>query len=134
MTDARDVPLAAHVTAANVNDVTHALPLIVDLPRIAGRRGAPRWRPDQLIGDKGYDCQALRDVLAWLGIQPKLARCGQTTKGLGRRRWPIERTLNWLHQFRRLRIRWDRREAIHQAFLDLAMSLICHRQLQRQFC
>src|SRR5690606_26062401 len=74
ITDAAGVPLAGHVTAANVNDVTHALPLLMDLPRVGGARGAPRWRPAQLVADKGYDCQPLRDLVKWLGIQPRLAR------------------------------------------------------------
>ncbi|MEU9663967.1 IS5/IS1182 family transposase, partial [Streptomyces chartreusis] len=35
----------------------------------------------------------------------------------------------WLHGFRRLRIRWERRADIHEAFLKLACCLITHRQL-----
>jgi hypothetical protein len=41
--------------------------------------------------------------------------------------------LAWLHQYRRLRIRWERRTDIHQAFLKLACCLICWRYLQRSF-
>ena len=37
-------------------------------------------------------------------------------------RWVVERTLSWLHQFRRLRIRYERRADIHEAFLTLAAS------------
>jgi len=36
----------------------------------------------------------------------------------------VERTLSWLHQFRRLRVRWERRADIHEAFLSLARILI----------
>jgi transposase len=39
--------------------------------------------------------------------------------GLGRWRWVIERTVAWLHQFRRLRVRYDKRPDIHEAFLSL---------------
>ncbi len=52
---------------------------------------------------------------------------------LGSQRWVVERTLYWLHQYRRLRIRYKRRADIHQAFLSLACSLICLRQLNRSF-
>ncbi len=41
----------------------------------------------------------------------------------------IERTFAWLHGFRRLRIRWERRADIHEAFLKLARCLITHRQM-----
>jgi hypothetical protein len=42
----------------------------------------------------------------------------------------VERSLAWLHQFRRLRIRWEHRADIHEAFLKLACCLICWRQLE----
>jgi transposase len=48
---------------------------------------------------------------------------------LGRYRWVVERTLAWLHQFRRLRIRYERRSDIHEAFMSLACALICWRFL-----
>jgi Transposase DDE domain len=37
--------------------------------------------------------------------------------GLGRLRWVVERTFAWLHNFRRLRPRWERHADIHYAFL-----------------
>ena len=40
--------------------------------------------------------------------------------GLGRTRWVVERTLAWLHQFRRRNLRYDRRPCVHEAFLTLA--------------
>lgn len=43
--------------------------------------------------------------------------------------WVVERTFAWLHGFRRLRIRWERRADIHEAFLRLACCLITHRQI-----
>ncbi|MBW3510602.1 transposase [Janthinobacterium sp. NKUCC06_STL] len=43
----------------------------------------------------------------------------------------VERTLAWLHRFRRLRIRYERRADIHQALLSLACILICWRCIQR---
>ena len=51
------------------------------------------------------------------------------TLRLGRFRWVIERTFAWLHQFRRLLVRYDRRVAIHHAFLALGCCIICRRRL-----
>ncbi|MEV6332611.1 transposase, partial [Streptomyces sp. NPDC051909] len=51
--------------------------------------------------------------------------------GLGVHRWVVERTIAWLHGFRRLRVRWERRDDIHEAFLGLATCLITHRHVQR---
>ncbi|GHB87537.1 hypothetical protein GCM10010348_00270 [Streptomyces anthocyanicus] len=51
--------------------------------------------------------------------------------GLGTFRYVVERTIAWLHGFRRLRIRWERRDDIHEAFLGLAVCLITHRHIRR---
>ncbi|MCP2310875.1 hypothetical protein FHR36_004038 [Kitasatospora paracochleata] len=51
--------------------------------------------------------------------------------GLGVHRWVVDSTIARLHGFRRLRIRWERRDDIHEAFLGLATCLITHRHVQR---
>ncbi len=45
----------------------------------------------------------------------------------------MERMLSWLNRYRRLKVRYERRADIHQAFLDLEYALICWRYVQR-FC
>ncbi|GAA0612518.1 hypothetical protein GCM10010394_47930 [Streptomyces crystallinus] len=50
--------------------------------------------------------------------------------GLATFRWVVERTISWLHGFRRLRIRWERCDDIHEAFLGLPVCLINHRHVQ----
>jgi transposase len=130
MTAAQGVPLAATTTAANVNEVTQALPVLVHLPPVGGKPGPKRQRPRRLQGDRGYDSEPLRQVLRWLGITPILAaRSTEHGSGLGVYRWYVERTISWLHQFGRLRRRLDRLTEIHDAFLHLACSLICLRFL-----
>jgi Transposase DDE domain len=64
------------------------------------------------------------------GIKPVIAR-RQTGhgSGLGRHRWVVERTFAWLHNRRRLLIRTDRRDDIHEGFLALACCLICWQHL-----
>ena len=47
--------------------------------------------------------------------------------GLGKTRWVVERTISWLHNFRRLRIRFERLPIIHEAFIKIACCLICWR-------
>jgi hypothetical protein len=43
------------------------------------------------------------------------------------------RSLSWLHQFRRLLVRFERRADMHEAFLVLGCCLICLRKLQGSF-
>ena len=50
--------------------------------------------------------------------------------GLGRQRWVVERGFAHLHNFRRLRIRYERDPDIHTAFLTLACSILCWRRLR----
>ena len=131
LTDAGGVPLAMTLTAANTHDVKAALPTIVGVPPVRGKVGRPRTRPDTLVADKAYDSNPLRQLLTWLGVRPEIPNRGDLSRGLGKRRWQVERTLAWLHQFRRLRIRWERRADFHQAFVTLAASMICHRILKK---
>ena len=56
-----------------------------------------------------------------------------TELGLGRHRWVVERTFAWLHQFKRLLVRYERRADMHEGFLTLACCLICFRSLENSF-
>jgi hypothetical protein len=64
---------------------------------------------------------------------PRIARRRgiESSEKLGRYRWAVERTLSWVNRFRRLKVRYERREDIHQAFLDLGCALICWRYVER---
>jgi transposase len=119
--------LVVQLAAANRHDVNTLLPLVIDIPAVAGKPGRPKQKPDALVADKAFDCEPLRELLRWLGINPYIPKRGDDEHGLGKVRWFIERTISWLHQFRRLRIRWDRTPAVHQAFLSLAATVICYR-------
>jgi transposase len=135
ITDANGIPLACLLTGANAHDVTQLLPLVEAIPAIRGVVGRPPRRPAVLLADRGYDSQAHRQALRTLGIRPLIARRKTAHgSGLGSQRWVVERTLSWLHQHRRLRIRYERQAEIHQAFLSLACSLICLRALRGSFC
>jgi transposase len=41
----------------------------------------------------------------------------------------VERGFAWLHAFKRLRTRYERRADLHLGLLRLACALICYRQL-----
>jgi transposase len=126
LSEAKGLPLAQHVTGANVHDSKQLEPLVDAVPPLKGKRGRPRRRPRRVQGDRGYDSQPHRNRLRKRGIKPVLAkRRTPHGSGLGKTRWPVERLLSWLHQFRRLRIRDERLQSIHQAFLTIAASLIC---------
>ncbi|GAB1690879.1 hypothetical protein KRM28CT15_26820 [Krasilnikovia sp. M28-CT-15] len=122
------------LTGGNRNDVTQLLPLIDAIPPIRGLRGRPRQRPRRLLADRGYDHDKYRRLLRQRRITPMIARRGSGHgSGLGKPRWVVERTFSWLHNFHRLRTRYERRADIHQAMLSIACSLICLRRHLNSF-
>jgi transposase len=126
------VPVSVTLTGANRNDVTQLLPLVDAIAPIRGTRGRPLRKPKVIYADRGYDSESHRERLRDRGIKPVIAkRRTEHGSGLGKFRWVVERTHSWLHNFRRLRIRFDRRADIHEAFLKLACSLVCWNTLKR---
>jgi transposase len=108
--------------------------------RRCGRRGFslqllscrdPRIRVT-ICADRGYDHDKYRRELSTRGITPEIAR-RQTVhrSGLGRARWVVECTFAWLHNFKRLLVRYDCRHEIHQAFLAIACCLVCFGRLEK---
>jgi transposase len=114
-----------------VNDVTQLEPLVAALPAVAGRRGRPRRKPDAIQGDRAYWSTARHARLAAQGIIAIVAQPRSPHgSGLGVVRWVVERTLAWLHRFRRLALRYERRADVHEAFLTLGCALITWNYLK----
>ncbi len=131
LVDPAGIPLAISLTGGNRNDVTQLLPLVDGVGPVRGKRGRPRLRADSLIADRGYDHDKYRRQLWARGVKPIIARrATEHGSGLGKLRWVVERSFAWLHQFRRLRIRWERRPELHKAFMHLACAFICQRFLR----
>jgi transposase len=129
-------PTAVRLTAANVNDgeVFEALLEAVEPIKRPGR-GRPRVRPAKLHADKAYDCRRCRQYLRRRRIGCRIARRGiESSERLGRYRWIVERSLAWLHRYRRLAVRHERDADLHLAFLDLGCALICFNFLRQTFC
>ena len=106
--DGHGLPLAVHVASASPYE-PHLVPATLDarfLPEL----------PTRLIGDRGYDSDALDTTLRdQYGIEMIAAhRRGRRTATQDgrplrrtRRRWKIERLFAWLHNSRRLVTRWE---------------------------
>ena len=124
LTDAKGVPLTTSLSAANRHDSGYLFALLAGLPDCLRRKII------SLYADRAYDCAEFRGRLKNEGITPFLAKRGTAHgSGLGAKRWVVERTIAWLHQFRRLRIRYERHGYMHRAFLSLAASIVMSRFL-----
>jgi len=133
--DRQGVPLAVALTAANVHDSKMFTSMIDAVPAIRSWRGAPRKRPAKLHGDKAYDMERCRRACRVRRIIDRIARKGiESKERLGRYRWVVERDFAWLHRYRRLAVRYERRADIHKAFLTLGVGLICFKYIQRWIC
>jgi transposase len=91
----------------------------------------------KLWADSAYNAEALSAWLAehWPQLDLEIVRRAEGTTGFAvqPRRWVVERSFAWLHAFKRLRIRSERRADIHQAMLSLACAVICLRRLLTSF-
>jgi transposase len=89
-------------------------------------------RPGCILGDRADDAEVIRVGLRARHICPLLAtRLTKHGSGVEQWRWVVERTFAWLNQFRRLRIRCDKRADIHEGFLSLGCALICWQSLRK---
>lgn len=123
------------LSGANENERGFLLPLVDAIPAL--RAGAGN-RPDVLLADRGYDAEHLRIALSERGIEPRIVKRRRPGEGRTRdpqvaQRWTIERTNAWLHAFRRISVRWERRPELYLAFAHLACALIICRRLENAF-
>jgi hypothetical protein len=100
------------------------------VPPVRGKVGRPRRRPERLSADRGYDYPSHRRQLRRRGITAEIAR-RKTEHGSGLGPYPQGRRahLAWLHQLKRLLVRYDRHAEIHEAFVAIGCCLVCFRRL-----
>jgi hypothetical protein len=82
--------------------------------------------------DDGYDSGKTRDTLAERGLHGEIARTGEKASIQATQRWHVERTNAWHNSFNRLQRCYERREAVVNAFFDLADTIITVRSLIRR--
>jgi hypothetical protein len=112
-----------------------AIALVDGIPSIKQPRGRPRKRPDEVLGDRAYDAEEkIRQPLRQRNVTPLIGKRGTSHgSGLGKYRYVVEAAFAWLFHQRRLRVRYEKRDDIHQAFLIIGCFLICWRRIL-QFC
>jgi transposase len=110
------VPVACAVTGANVNDTVLFERLFLMAFAVVARIGT-------VFADKGYDAEANRELCRAFGAEPQLHKRGRPHgSGLGKRRWPVERSNAWILENRRLALRYDRLGFIVQSLLQAAQG------------
>jgi transposase len=82
--------------------------------------------------DAGYDSQNTRDELTSRKLYGEIAHKGDKAPIQAGQRWHVERTNAWHNAFNRLQRCYERRQAVIEAFFDLADAIIALRSLIRQ--
>lgn len=121
------IPLGRVLAGANRHD-SPLLPPTLDLLDDLGPL------PEQITVhlDSGYDSGKTRDTLAERGPHGEIARKGEKAPIQATQRWHVERTNAWHNNFNRLQRCYERREAVVEAFFDLADAIITVRSLIRR--
>lgn len=131
LVDRKGVPLTVRAVPANRSDQLEILPAVLAFPEVGGKPGRPLTHPKKLYADAGFDCEATRDLLRWLGIEPHIRhRNDEHGSHLGRIRWVVERTISWVKGLRRMRVRYDRSQTVIDAWTSVAAAVVCLHILQ----
>jgi len=131
LTDRHGVPLVIQTASANTSDHRQILSTVNQFPQVGGRPGRPRVMPDELYADAGYDSEATRQILRFLGIEPHIRHSHEAHGShLGCIRWVVERTISWVKGLRRMRVRYDRSSTVLDGFTTLAAAMVCFQILQ----
>lgn len=131
LTEASGIPLSVVIAPANRHDMKLVRETLKSL--MTKRPRPSRRRPQGLCLDKGYDYAEVRAIVTAFGYTAHVRTRGEEAKALRRhhgfkaRRWVVERTHSWLNRFRRILVRWEKREDTYLGMLHLACGIITWR-------
>ncbi len=123
---------------ADGGDRSDAAPHEVGLVMELFEKCLTKEKSKRIIGDKAYDSDPLDEAFAKLGVEMiaphrKNRKKDKTQDGRSlhrmKRRFCVERYFAWLHNFRRLPIRYERKSANYFGFVLLATIIIYIRYL-----
>jgi hypothetical protein len=122
MVDGDGLPLSAYTTAAHHNEVN-------TVERLVKQRQLSYHTPRRLLYDKAVDAVPRQAFAKPIGVElicPHRANRTKPSRQDGRalrryiRRYRVERSISWLHCYRRLITRWEYFSDLFQGFVHLA--------------
>ncbi|HJV76662.1 MAG TPA: IS5 family transposase [Noviherbaspirillum sp.] len=128
LTEATGVPLAVEVAPANRHDMKWVAATLLNMMCACPVADCK----SKLCLDLGYDYDEVRRIVYLAGFEPVILsrrdeRENKKQRGALARRWVIERTHSWLNRFRRLLVRWEKREDTYLGMLQFACGLVAWR-------
>jgi putative transposase len=128
LAEASGIPLAVEVAPANRHDMKLVTGTLVKMMYASPLED----KASKLCLDLGYDYDEVKRMVQIAGFEPViLSRRNEKEnkkqqKGRARR-WVVERTRSWMNRFRRLLVRWEKREDTYLAMLHFACGIITWR-------
>ena len=125
------MPIGLAVAGANRHDMKLTRETIENI--VVERPEPTPEEPQGMCLDKGYDYQAVREILEEFGFTAHIRSRSEEAQeikqeaGKRARRWVVERAHSWMNRFRRILIRWDKKPENYIAFLHFACALIAFR-------
>lgn len=124
-------PLAVVVDGANRHDSKLLEPT---LAAVVSHPAEPLTSPPHLCLDKAYDSARCEQEARDAGFTPHLRRIGEEVSKRKNpkkkaRRWVVERTHAWLHRWRGILVRYEKKATNYEAMLHLACALLWYRRL-----
>jgi putative transposase len=136
LVDGRGVPLSVHLSGANRHDLKGLEHLLGEEGMLVARPEPGEQNPQHLCLDKAYDAEEAESLLEWLGYIGHIKRQGEeeALAGVGEvvypaRRWKVERSISWLNNMRKLRVRWEKKAQNYRGLWLLAAALITYRRI-----
>lgn len=82
--------------------------------------------------DKAYDANEARSLLKSMKMKPHIKSRGEEdeekSKGKSAKRWVVERTMSWINQYRRLKIRWEKKSKNYEALCHFAFAVMAFKE------
>ncbi|HEX2951924.1 MAG TPA: IS5 family transposase [Armatimonadota bacterium] len=131
LTEGNGMPVAVMVAGANRHDMKLTEGTLERL--VVTRPDPTAAAPQHLCLDKGYDYPQIEELVARWGYTAHIRRIGEDastqerTPGYRARRWVVERTHSWMNRFRRMLIRWEKKNENYLALVHFACAWITFR-------
>lgn len=134
LVEGNGIPIAVAVSGANTHDMKLTEPTLENI--IIARPTPTESSPQNICLDKGYDYPEVDELVEEWGYTAHIARRGvdqskrKKIPGYRSRRWVVERTHSWMNRFRRLLIRWEKKEENYIAMLHFACAWITYHRAE----
>ncbi len=142
--DGQGIPLGITVDGANRHDMkmTRATlqSIVIHRPLPSSSSSPLKLQQQHICLDKGYDYPEVYELLEEYGYTMHICKRGEEYNNDNKkkrrrmipkyraRRWVVERTHSWMNRFKRLLIRWEKKENNYIAILHFACAWITYKR------